>query len=145
MKYVLTLIGKDLTGEAVQRVADAAGIKARADWLGEAEAADLCFDGPGPGTVAERLAKGLQGTGIDFAVQKISGRRRKLLLADMDSTIINVECMDEMADMVGLRDAIGAVTRQAMAGEIDFARALRQRVALLKGLTGMILQFRHLR
>ena len=61
-------------------------------------------------------------------------RRKKLLVADMDSTIINCECLDELADMAGLKDKVSAITERAMRGEIEFAGALRERVGLLKGL-----------
>jgi len=62
-------------------------------------------------------------------------RRKKLLVADMDSTIINVECLDELADMAGLKDKISAITERAMRGELEFDAALKERVGMLKGLT----------
>ena len=61
-------------------------------------------------------------------------RRKKLLVADMDSTIINVECLDELADMAGLKPQIAAITERAMRGELEFEAALRERVGMLKGL-----------
>jgi phosphoserine phosphatase len=60
--------------------------------------------------------------------------RKKLLIADMDSTIINCECLDELADMAGIKAKVSAITERAMRGELDFAEALRERVAMLKGL-----------
>ena len=71
----------------------------------------------------------------DVIVQVEAERRRKLLIADMDSTMITVECIDELADYVGLKAEVSAVTERAMRGEIDFAGALRDRVALLAGLS----------
>jgi phosphoserine phosphatase len=71
---------------------------------------------------------------LDVVVQPQDGRRKKLLVADMDSTMIGQECIDELADYAGLKDRVAAITERAMAGEIAFAPALRERVALLKGL-----------
>src|SRR3546814_2880063 len=71
---------------------------------------------------------------IDVVVQPLGAREKKLLVADMDSTMITVECIDELADYAGLKAQIAEVTERAMRGELDFAEALRSRVALLKGL-----------
>jgi phosphoserine phosphatase len=71
---------------------------------------------------------------IDVAVQDAGGRRKKILIADMDSTMIDQECIDELADEIGMKDHIASITRRAMNGEIAFEPALRERVALLKGL-----------
>jgi phosphoserine phosphatase len=71
---------------------------------------------------------------LDINVVPAEGRRKKLLVADMDSTIISCECLDELADMAGLKDKVSAITERAMRGEIEFAGALRERVGLLKGL-----------
>ena len=73
--------------------------------------------------------------GLDWAVQPAVGRKKKLILADMDSTIITVECIDELADFIGLKGQVSAITEAAMRGELDFEGALTERVALLKGLT----------
>ena len=73
--------------------------------------------------------------GIDLIIQRLAHRRRKLLVADMDSTMITVECIDELADYAGLKAEVSEVTERAMRGEIDFAGALRDRVALLAGLS----------
>ncbi len=72
---------------------------------------------------------------LDIIVQREDERRRKLLIADMDSTMITVECIDELADYVGLKAQVAEVTERAMGGELDFAEALRSRVALLAGLS----------
>ena len=71
---------------------------------------------------------------IDVVVQPAADRRKKLFLADMDSTMIGQECIDELADFVGLKAQVAAITERAMRGEIAFEPALRERVALLKGL-----------
>ncbi len=83
----------------------------------------------------------MQGLGIDLAVQPTDGRRKRLLLADMDSTMIRQECIDELADMAGVGPHVAAITARAMNGELDFEAALRERVGLLAGLPeGVIAQ-----
>ncbi|TMJ33937.1 MAG: phosphoserine phosphatase SerB [Alphaproteobacteria bacterium] len=84
--------------------------------------------------LADRVRAALAGAPIDVVVQGASGRRKKLFLADMDSTMIGQECIDELADHVAMKREVAAITEQAMRGEIEFGHALRQRVALLKGL-----------
>jgi len=71
---------------------------------------------------------------VDVALVPLANRRKRLLIADMDSTMIEQECIDELADAVGLKAEVAAITARAMNGELDFAAALRTRVALLKGL-----------
>ncbi|RAK56608.1 phosphoserine phosphatase SerB [Phenylobacterium deserti] len=80
------------------------------------------------------------GLPVDFAVQAGQGRRKRLLLADMDSTIINVECLDELADYAGVKDQVSEITERAMRGELQFEGALRERVGMLKGLAISSLQ-----
>jgi len=78
--------------------------------------------------------QGLQALQIDMAVQPESNRRKRLLIADMDSTMIQQECIDELADEAGVGAHVAGITARAMNGELDFADALRERVTLLKGL-----------
>jgi phosphoserine phosphatase len=83
----------------------------------------------------------LQAMQIDMVVQQVAGRRKHLLIADMDSTMIRQECIDELADEAGVGAHVAAITARAMNGELDFASALRERVGLLKGLPeGVIAQ-----
>ncbi|MBK5265757.1 MAG: phosphoserine phosphatase SerB [Alphaproteobacteria bacterium] len=77
--------------------------------------------------------------GIDAIVQPLMSREKKLLVADMDSTMITVECIDELADYAGIKAQIAGVTERAMRGELDFAEALRSRVALLKGMEDKVI------
>jgi phosphoserine phosphatase len=77
---------------------------------------------------------------VDWALTPAEGRRKKLLVADMDSTIINVECLDELADFAGIKAEIAAITERAMRGELEFEPALRERVGKLKGLALQALQ-----
>ena len=100
-------------------------------WLDEGDAADIGFRSNGE-SAREILAGAVDG--IDVIVQPAAHRRKKLLVADMDSTMITVECIDELADYAGIKDRIAAVTEAAMRGELDFAEALDARVALLKDL-----------
>ena len=78
--------------------------------------------------------EGLQSLKVDLVVQKAEGRKKRLLLADMDSTMIQQECIDELADEAGVGAVVAAITARAMNGELDFEGALRERVGLLKGL-----------
>lgn len=78
--------------------------------------------------------EGLQGLRVDLVVQAAEGRRKRVLLADMDSTMIEQECIDELADEAGVGARVAEITRAAMNGELDFEGALRERVGLLKGL-----------
>lgn len=83
---------------------------------------------------AERLVEALAGFPVDCLVQETAGRRKRLMISDMDSTIIEQECIDELADLIGLKGKVSAITERAMRGEIAFEPALRERVALLAGL-----------
>ena len=108
-------------------------------WLAERTAADLPFtpageNDNGPRAWSERLRQALPGRPIDVVVQQNLQRRKRLLIADMDSTMIGQECVDELADKVGLKTRVAAITERAMRGDIAFAPALRKRVALLEGL-----------
>jgi phosphoserine phosphatase len=106
------------------------------DWIDEGDAADLRFEGDAR---AARWALG-EVEGLDVVVQPAEPRRKRLLVADMDSTIIAQECIDELADYAGVKDEVAAITERAMQGELDFASALRERVGLLTGLDEMVLQ-----
>src|SRR3954469_19545599 len=106
-----------------------------AQWLFNEVAVDIPFTSPDDiGAIADRLRKARGDLPIDIVVQPEMNRRKKLLLADMDSTMIGQECIDELADFVGLKAHVAAITERAMRGEIEFEPALRERVALLKGL-----------
>jgi phosphoserine phosphatase len=110
----------------------AAGIEPMGrSWVEQDQACDLLFSAD-PVT-ARGAIEGLF-RGVDTIVQGEASRRKKLLIADMDSTMITIECIDELADYAGLKAEISEVTERAMRGEIDFEGALRGRVALLEGL-----------
>ena len=99
-------------------------------WIDEGDAADLRFSGKGRD--ARWALDGLEG--VDIVVQPEEPRWRRLLVADMDSTVIGQECIDELADYAGLKDKVARITERAMRGELDFPGALRERVRLLAGL-----------
>ncbi|MEP9347696.1 phosphoserine phosphatase SerB [Xanthobacter sp. KR7-225] len=104
-------------------------------------AADIPFLPPlgaDPGPFEDRLRAALSDHALDVVVQGRTGRRKRLFLADMDSTMIGQECIDELADFVGLKAHVAAITERAMRGEIAFEPALRERVALLRGLEARV-------
>lgn len=104
-------------------------------WLFDEVAVDIPFEGHHDTRVIEnRLREARGDLPIDIVVQPQAARRKKLFLADMDSTMIGQECIDELADFVGLKPHVAAITERAMRGEIEFEPALRERVALLKGM-----------
>jgi phosphoserine phosphatase len=107
----------------------------RAQWLFDEVAVDIPFTGHEDiRTIADRLREARGDLPIDIVVQPQALRRKKLFLADMDSTMIGQECIDELADFAGLKAHVAGITERAMRGEIEFEPALRERVALLKGL-----------
>jgi len=91
-------------------------------------------------TVRQAVGEALENARVDFAVQPAEGRAKKLFVADMDSTIIGCECLDELADFAGVKNEVAAITERAMRGEIGFEGALRERVGMLKGLKSDALQ-----
>jgi phosphoserine phosphatase len=97
-------------------------------------AVDYLVEGEADRPLAAALRPALPDLPVDFAVQPWAGRRKRLLLADMDSTIIGCECLDELAAFAGVKAEVAAITERAMRGEIDFEGALRARVSRLKGL-----------
>ena len=106
-----------------------------AHWLFDEVAVDIPFENTEDiRVIADRLRAARGDLPIDVVVQPAMDRRKKLFLADMDSTMIGQECIDELANFAGLKAHVAAITERAMRGEIEFEPALRERVALLKGL-----------
>jgi phosphoserine phosphatase len=134
MSQVLTLVAHraatSLTQAIIGRVCDAV-TGSEPVILSPGEAADIPLAAV-PAMDAVRAA--LDGSAIDAIATPTDGRRKRLLIADMDSTIVTGETLDELADFAGLKDRIAAITARAMNGELDFKTALRERVAMLKGL-----------
>ncbi|AXK83616.1 phosphoserine phosphatase SerB [Pseudolabrys taiwanensis] len=134
--HVATLIAGragTLPAAALETARDALPTAAAPVWLADATAADIPFSaeaGADQRALAERLRALL--AGIDVVVQPAANRKKKLFLADMDSTMIGQECIDELADYAGMKAYVAGITERAMRGEIAFEPALRERVALLK-------------
>jgi phosphoserine phosphatase len=126
-----------LTEDMLRRASEALSRSGSPRWLDPWIAVDIDFDpggAAGARAVADRVRSALDNAAVDVIVQREQGRRKKLLLADMDSTMIGQECIDELAAEIGKRAHVAAITERAMRGEIAFEPALRERVALLKGL-----------
>jgi phosphoserine phosphatase len=124
-----------VTDEIVARAARALGQETEQVILARGIAADLVTSGSQDVKAVEAaLRTALDGQPIDIVVQPLAARRKRLFLADMDSTMIGQECIDELADYVGLKAEVSEITERAMRGEIAFEPALRERVALLKNL-----------
>lgn len=138
MSDVLCLIaapGHELAADDVAALARALGGEVR--WLAEGRACDIA-----PVAHADGLGQArahFDGQPVDAMMVAAEGREKRLLLCDMDSTIITVECIDEIADFAGVKPQVAEVTRRAMNGELDFPTALRARVALLAGLDEAVL------
>src|SRR5690606_34282346 len=103
-------------------------------WLNPGIAAEVPFAGGTADGLEQGMAEALERAPVDWAVLPLAGRRKKLFIADMDSTIITVECIDEIADFAGIKARVAEITEAAMRGDLDFVGALRERVSLLKGL-----------
>ena len=138
MELVLTLVGPE--PEAAASAADRAKSALAAGGAGVKTAillGDGAFDLPviaAPPNAHEIISGAVGDAPVDWALQPAARRKKRLLIADMDSTIINVECIDELADFAGVKAKVSEITERAMRGELDFEAALRERVAMLKGL-----------
>ena len=139
MLYALTLVSPDPSAlpkaeeQALQAVTSAGARVKEPRALGPG-AMDYLVDGEAIAPLRVAVEAALADAPIDFALQPWSGRKKRLLIADMDSTIIGCECLDELADFAGVKAEVSAITERAMRGEIGFDGALRERVAMLKGL-----------
>ncbi|TAL33381.1 phosphoserine phosphatase SerB [Phenylobacterium sp.] len=144
MELVLTLVSPDaatatLAADRARSALAGAGVAVKAPQPLGGGAFDLPMLGE-RAAVEAVVATELDGLPVDTCVQAAAGRKKRLLIADMDSTIINVECLDELADFAGLKAEISAITERAMRGELAFEGALRERVGMLKGLATTALQ-----
>jgi phosphoserine phosphatase len=111
-------------------------------WLSQGEACDIQFApgcGADTGGIEKTVRAAMDGAPVDIVCQPNARRRKRLLVADMDSTLIGQECIDELADFAGLKPRIAAITERAMRGELAFEPALRERVGLLAGLSEDVL------
>ena len=137
--YIATLMAsperRDLAPETVDRLR-AAWTGVEVTWLDPGIAAEFALEAA-PADLWDHWSA-LQDQGIDLALQPAEGRRKRMLLADMDSTMIGQECIDELAAEAGVGPHVAAITARAMNGELGFEGALRERVALLRGLPAEI-------
>jgi phosphoserine phosphatase len=146
MELVLTLVAPPNAGafsinlREVFASVGARGKESRKLSAGEAAATDVILEADDLAALRAALQAPMADQQLDWCLQPVEGRRKRLLIADMDSTIINVECLDELADFAGLKAEISAITERAMRGELAFEGALRERVAMLKGLPVTALQ-----
>ena len=137
MDSVLTLIaapGKSLDSSTVDAARRALGNAGAADWLAPGTACDIGFAGLDPVKAQDAVRAALQDAPVDAVAQTAAGRRKRLLVADMDATATEGETIDDLAALAGIGPQIAAITASAMRGELDFPTALRRRVALLEGM-----------
>lgn len=154
MEGVATLIAAEGTrhldgstiGAARQALAEAGAEVGEPTWLSPGIACDIPFSGLEPRDADAALRTALPAAPFDIVAHSAPERRKRLLIADMDSTIVTSETLDELADFAGLKEKVAAITRRAMNGEIDFKGALRERVGMLKGLSTDALEatYRHI-
>lgn len=141
MQQVLTLcaapgaLTADSLATAVRLLVEAGARVGDPHWLAVDEAADIPFGADAPSHVLASVRAGLGSVPVDVNAGPVDGRRKRLLIADMDSTIIIGESLDELAEHAGIRDRIAEITERAMRGELDFEGALKERVGMLKGLS----------
>ncbi len=142
MQHVLSLIvdpavaglDEELAATAIAAIVAVGARAGRPDWLAPGVACEIPFDGADRNATESSARTALDGVPVDIVVQPAAGRRKSLLVCDMESTIIENEMVDDLAAFVGAREQVAEITRRAMRGEILFRPALRQRVALLAGL-----------
>ena len=142
MKYLATLIANpskaDLDYRDVEEVKETLEQEGYTSsnpfWIESNVACDIPFTGSNIKQAKEHIKKCLAGSEIDIVVQPAKNRRKKILVADMDSTIVEGETLDELAGLIGLKKQVSEITKRAMRGEIDFKESLFERVSLLKGI-----------
>lgn len=145
MKLAVTLVAADPADlsaamEVVGYAIEGVGGTVEASELLGPNAADLMVEAHTLGGARGAALEALDGRAVDLCAQSPEGRRKRLLVADMDSTIIGCECLDELADYAGRKAEIAEITERAMRGELEFEGALRERVGMLKGLSAQALQ-----
>lgn len=145
MVHLITLITpkskKAISDELILKIKQIIGEEfLAAVWLAEDEAMDIILHDELSTGVQTKILSLIGALPIDYAFHTDDNRRKKLLIADMDSTMIGQECIDELADFVGIKEKVSEITERAMRGELEFNSALRERVELLKGMQRSALQ-----
>ncbi|NQU58238.1 MAG: phosphoserine phosphatase SerB [Rhodospirillales bacterium] len=143
--FVLTLIGNKnlapLESVHIELVCQRLAKKVETDWLAKNEACDIFLNSTlSARDITEQAREVLSGTAIDTVCTAINGRRKKLLISDMDSTIIDQECIDELGDAIGLGSQIRAITALVISGDMSFSEALRERMGMMKGIERSLLE-----
>jgi phosphoserine phosphatase len=143
--YALTLIGNAISAPLepshLERVYQRLATTGDTNWLAEKEACDLFIDSPLCALdIAEQARDALCGTEIDAVCTPTLGRRKKLLISDMDSTVIDQECIDELGDALGVGPQIREITAAVINGDTSFSDALRKRLGLMKGMEHDLLE-----
>ncbi len=143
--HVLTFIGdaesRPIDADHIEKVCHQLSIVGKTVWLAENEACDIFIKSSLPAdNIAKKAREILSGTEIDVVCTPVKRRQKKLLISDMDSTVINQECIDELADAFGVGSRIREITTAVVDGKINFSDALRQRVELMKGLDQSLLE-----
>jgi phosphoserine phosphatase len=147
MRHVLVLIAAprlqklddSMVATAIEAMRAAGAAVGAPRWLAPEEAAELGFEGAAP-RMRSAVERVLEGWPIDVAVLPAENRRKRLLIADMDATIVENETLDDLAEEAGVGERVAAITVRSMRGEIDFSAALRERVAMLAGLEAAALE-----
>jgi len=143
--YVLTLIGNVRSAPLelvhIKNVCQRLSTASKEDWLAEDEACDIFIESTlSAAGIVEQAREVLSGSAIDAVCTSIEGRRKKLLISDMDSTVIDQECIDELGDAIGLGSQIREITAGVVNGDVSFSDALRERLALMKGMERDLLE-----
>jgi phosphoserine phosphatase len=136
-EFVATLVprpGERLDEKALKAAATILVPDTPADIVDDGAAANICFDSGDHRAMRDALVDVLHAFATDAIVQPMAHRRKRLLISDMDSTVIAQECIDELADFAGVKTKVSDITERTMRGELAFEPALKERVALLKGL-----------
>jgi len=136
-KNIATLVLASTDTKSVNAIAAALGMTDAFTTLCDGKAFEFAY--AGNAATLKRTLKGLK-IDYDFCIQPADGRKKKLLICDMDSTLIGQECIDELADFAGVKEHVSDITERAMRGELDFEAALTERVALLKDLPLSVLE-----
>jgi phosphoserine phosphatase len=139
MTLVAGPVAPGVFAAAAARIATALGVADEPDWLAPNLACDLPLAQADPAAAEAEARAAIGDAAIDVLVQPLADRRKRVLVADFESTIIENEMLDELAEFVGMRARVSDITRRAMNGELDFAAALAERVALLAGLPASVL------
>lgn len=148
MQQILTLVAPPAGGGLDNSTLDRASSALREQgarvgeprWLAPGCAAELAFHGLGAHEAEAAARRAVADAPVDLVALASRGRRKMLLIADMDSTIVANETLDELADLAGVKDKVAAITARSMRGEVDFVKALEERVAMLAGLSAAALE-----